>query len=116
MNGMDSTTGKPVNGIAALRQRVENILRTPPESMVLHRDYGSELFALIDAPLTESVRMLIITATVNALDEWEPELQTTRVTFPGDSEQVRSGHVSINLEGYYMPTGEPVVLEGIELL
>lgn len=116
MNGMDRTTGKPVSGIEALRQRVENILRTPLESLALQRDYGSELFALVDAPLTESVRMRIIAATVDALDEWEPELKTTRVSFMDDSEQVRDGHILIILEGYYMPTGEPVVLEGIELL
>jgi uncharacterized protein len=116
MNGMHKDTGKPLSGLDHLRQRVENILRTAPETLVLRREYGSELFALIDAPVNAVVRARFIAATAGALDRWEPELKTTSVIFDlSNSEQVRGGHVSITLEGYYMPTGEPVVLEGIQI-
>jgi hypothetical protein len=116
MNGMHKDTGKPLSGLEHLRQRVENILRTAPETLVLRREYGSELFGLIDAPTNAAVRARFVSATAGALERWEPELKTTRVLFDTvNSEQVQGGHVSITLEGYYMPTGEPVVLEGIQI-
>jgi phage baseplate assembly protein W len=116
MIGMHKDTGKPLSGLEHLRQRVENILRTAPATLVILREYGSELFGLIDAPTSAAVRARFVAATAGALDRWEPELKTTRVLFDlSNSEQVRGGHVSISLEGYYMPTGEPVVLEGIQI-
>jgi len=116
MNGMHKDTGKPLSGLEHLRQRVEDILRTAPEALVLRRDYGSELFGLIDAPLTPEVLARLTAATAGALDKWEPELKTVSVVVGTEgSEQVRAGHYSITLSGYYMPTGEPVELEGIQI-
>jgi hypothetical protein len=116
MNGMHKDTGKPLSGLEHLRQRVENILRTAPAALVLRREYGSELFRLIDAPINASVRARFVAATAGVLNRWEPELKTTRVLFDAsNSEQVQGGSVSITLEGYYMPTGEPVVLQGIQI-
>ena len=116
MNGMHKDTGKSLSGLDHLRQRIEDILRTAPEVLVIRREYGSELFSLIDAPTNPQVRARFTAATSGALARWEPELKTTRVIFDvSSSEQVRSGHISITLEGYYMPTGKPVVLEGIKI-
>jgi phage baseplate assembly protein W len=116
MNGMHKDTGKPLRGLEHLRQSVEDILRTAPETLVIRREYGSELFSLIDAPTNAGVRARFTAATAGALDRWEPRLKTTRILFDlTNSEQVQGGHVSISLEGYYMPTGEPVVLEGIQI-
>ena len=116
MNGMHKDTGKSLSGLDHLRQRVEDILRTAPETLVYRREYGSDLFGLIDAPTNPLIRARFTAATAGALARWEPELKTTRVIFDAsDSEQVRDGHVSITLEGYYMPTGKPVVLEGIKI-
>ena len=112
MQGMHKDTGKPLDGLEHLRQSVESILRTAPETLVLRREYGSELFNLLDAPTNALVRARFTAATAGALDRWEPRLKTTSVVF---SEPVQDGHVSITLEGYYMPTGEPVVLEGIQI-
>jgi len=116
MNGMHKDTGKPLSGLEHLRQSIEDILRTAPETLVIRREYGSALFSLIDAPTNATVRARFVAATAGALERWEPRLKTTRVSFDlSNSEQVRLGHVSITLEGYYTPTGEPVVLEGIQI-
>lgn len=48
MNGVNSRTGKRLSGVAHLRQSVRDILTTPVGSRVLIRDYGSELFSLLD--------------------------------------------------------------------
>lgn len=48
MNGVNCRTGKRLSGVAHLRQSVSDILNTPVGSRVLVRDYGSDLFELLD--------------------------------------------------------------------
>ena len=50
MNGVNCRTGKRLSGAAHLRQSVSDILNTPVGSRVLVRDYGSDLFELLDSP------------------------------------------------------------------
>jgi phage baseplate assembly protein W len=54
MRGIDANTGKALSGLAHLRQSVTDILSTPIGSRVMRREYGSQLFRLIDAPLNRS--------------------------------------------------------------
>ncbi|MFA5688559.1 MAG: GPW/gp25 family protein [Kiritimatiellales bacterium] len=120
MNGMDKRTGKRLSGLDHLRQSVEDILRTPVGSLVMMRDYGSELFSLIDAPQTVANRARMIAATAGALKKWEPRLQTTHVEISnvgggGNTEPVHHASVLVVVTGYYTPTGEPVVLDGIKI-
>lgn len=50
MNGVNNRTGKRLSGADHLRQSVSDILTTPVGSRVLVRDYGSDLFSLVDNP------------------------------------------------------------------
>lgn len=50
MNGVNSWTGKRLSGTDHLRQSISDILSTPVGSRVLVRDYGSNLFSLVDNP------------------------------------------------------------------
>lgn len=50
MNGVNCRTGKRLSGAVHLRQSVSDILNTPVGSRVLVRDYGSDLFELLDSP------------------------------------------------------------------
>ncbi|EGK3350948.1 GPW/gp25 family protein [Salmonella enterica] len=86
MNGVNCRTGKRLSGTAHLRQSVSDILNTPIGSRVLVRDYGSELFELVDSPRDDLLRLRIIAATAKALARWEPRLRlsTVKVTFPDD--------------------------------
>lgn len=111
MIGMDATTGKPLAGIAHLRQSVADILRTPLSSRVMLRDYGSDLFSLIDHPLTSETRMEIYSATVQALQDWEPRIQVDSV----DVALEEPGHFDLTLYCTYLPSGEKIVLEGIAI-
>jgi len=112
MNGMDARTGKPLAGIRHLRQSIHNILTTPLGSRVMRRDYGSNLFELIDQPLTQSTLMDIYAATAQALRRWEPRFRLTRVQAFRAPE---SGKVLLELDGIYLPDGQEIKLEGIEL-
>ncbi|WP_168404446.1 GPW/gp25 family protein [Erwinia amylovora] len=86
MNGTDRRTGKRLSGSAHLRQSVSDILTTPMGSRVLVREYGSDLFSLVDNPRDDLTRLRIIAATASALARWEPRLQVTQVvvSFPDD--------------------------------
>lgn len=79
MRGIDARTGKPLSGLAHLRQSIRDILTTPLGSRVMRRTYGSRLFDLVDNPLNEQTVIEIFAATAEALIRWEPRIRVTRV-------------------------------------
>ncbi|UWR90311.1 GPW/gp25 family protein [Phaeobacter inhibens] len=111
MNGIDASTGKPLFGLAHLRQSVRDILTTPIGTRVMRRDYGSRLYRLVDAPMNDATRLDMMAATYEAIETWEPrlELDTIAVEMP------EPGGVVISVFGQYIPTGEQVALDGIEV-
>lgn len=109
MLGTSATTGKAIQGVEHLRQSIADILTTPIGSRVMRREYGSQLFSLVDAPLNRSSVMDIIAATADALERWEPRISVTKITPSSD----RAGSVSVSLEGVYMPDGRVVSIDGI---
>lgn len=111
MRGIDANTGKELSGIDHLRQSVRDILTTPVGSRVLRREYGSQLFALIDAPMNRSTVMDLYAATADALARWEPRFQLTKVQAAMPS----PGVVVLDLTGVYLPDGRVVTLDGIEV-
>ena len=111
MKGMDKQTGKALSGIGHLRQSVENILNTMPETLVLRREYGSQFLSLIDAPMNAETMVDFYTAVATALDRWEPRITLVQVW----AEASQSAEVTLTMEGFYKHNGEAVVLEGLEL-
>ena len=79
MRGIDARTGKPLSGLAHLRQSIRDILTTPLGSRIMRRNYGSRLFDLVDNPLNEQTLVEIFAATAEALIQWEPRLKVMRV-------------------------------------
>ena len=113
MRGTDARTGKALDGLAHLRQSIRDILTTPIGSRVMRREYGSRLFDLTDNPINDETLVEMYAATAEALQTWEPRLRVLRVGAQVD--EASAGKVSIDLEAIYMPTGEPVFLDGIVL-
>ena len=111
MPGTNALTGKELTGLAHLRQSVRDILITPIGSRVMRRAYGSRLWELLDAPLTPSTLTDIYAAAAEALARWETRLRVSRI----QARRTSAGHLSIDLEGDYLPDGQPVRLEGIEI-
>lgn len=105
MNGVNSRTGKRLSGVAHLRQSVSDILTTPIGSRVLVRDYGSDLFSLVDNPRDDLTRLQIIAASATALARWEPRLKVTRVLV--SFTEGTSGCV-LDVEGINKETNLPV--------
>lgn len=111
MRGTDAKTGKALSGVNHLRQSIRDILTTPLGSRVMRRDYGSRLFDLVDNPLNEVTLVEIYAATAEALMIWEPRLRVLRVQV----QSIVPSSISIDLEAVYLPTGEPVFLDGIKI-
>lgn len=111
--GLDSRSGATIGGLDHLRQSVTDILTTPIGSRVMRRDYGSDLADLIDGNLTPLTLALIYAATAEALARWEPRLEVTRLEAEATAADLEDGRVQITIEGFYLPEGRPVALEGI---
>ena len=77
--GMNAATGRTISATDHIIQSVRDILITPVGSRVMRRDYGSELFYLIDMPQHQATRLRLMAATVQALINWEPRITATRV-------------------------------------
>ena len=95
-----------------MRQSVSDILTTPVGSRVLVRDYGSDLFSLVDNPRDDLTRLRIIAASATALARWETRLKVTRVlvSFP----EGESGFV-LDIEGINKETNLPMSTGGIPI-
>lgn len=109
MIGTDSATGKHLSGLDHVRQSITDILTTPLGSRVFRRDYGSNLFSLIDAPLNAATLVQMYAATAEALAKWEPRILVQKV----GAERLDSGAIEIKLEALYLPDGQIIKLEGI---
>lgn len=113
--GLNTHTGRAVDGLDHLRQSVRDILLTPIGSRVMRRDYGSGLADLIDQNLTPLTMAQIYAATIDALRKWEPRLRITRVEGEALAEELEAGRVSLTLYGHYLPEGREIRLDGVVL-
>lgn len=111
MRGTDATTGKPLSGIAHLKQSIRDILTTPVGSRVMRRDYGSRLFDLVDAPSNPETFAEIYAATVEALSVWEPRIYPQQVRVASHS----PGEIVLDLTAIYLPEGRVITLDGIAI-
>ena len=111
MDGMNAQTGRTLSGIDHLRQSLHDILTTPVGTRVMRRDYGSRLYELVDAPMNSATLVQLYAATAEAVARWEPRFRLTRVRAASAS----PGAVTLDLQGEYVPTGQTINLDGIEV-
>ena len=93
---MDRTSGKPLDGLAHLRQSIADILTTPIGTRTMRRDYGSLLPELADAPANAATRLLLFAATAIALARWEPRVILRKVALELGTDR---GQFTLQLEG-----------------
>ncbi len=109
MNGTNALDGTTLSGIEHLKQSISDILRTPKGSRVMRREYGSNLFFLIDKPMNRGTISALRAETVDALDKQEPRIKISSVKVASAA----PGEVIFDIEGTYLPDGQPIRLEGI---
>lgn len=100
--GIAAGTGAPLSDWAHVQQSIAKILTTPLGSRVMRRDFGSELFDLIDATMTQANVLRLYAATAVAIDKWEPRF---RLTHAGITETTPNGRIGLALRGIYYPRG-----------
>lgn len=105
MIGMDRRTGQPLNGVAHLRQSIEDFLTTPLGSRRMRPDYGSQLRRYIDLPVNAGWKSAVQAEVARALGRWEPRLALERVRVVA----VLDGQVSLALSGRYL--GDDMLVE-----
>jgi len=102
MRGVDRDTGRPIEGRAYLRQRIDDVLMTPIGSRVMRRDYGSRLAELVDMAVNPANVLLLYGAVAEALQRWVGGFKLSRVQLlRGDA----PGQFILALEG--VETGQP---------
>lgn len=109
MLGMDAATGKPLEGLAHLKQSIKDILTTRIGTRVMRRDYGSDIPNLVDNPVTADFAVDLYMALAEALARWEPRLRLREASF----NPLGDGVIEFGLTGDYLPDGKIVTLNGI---
>jgi hypothetical protein len=112
--GMNSDTGQSMTGIPYLRQRLRDVINTPVGSIVGRRDFGSRLYQMVDHNVDSTFQMdayirlaEAINNSANGLDDFQlSEMRMQRIS---------RRHIEISLTGVYLPTGEEIELDGIDL-
>lgn len=107
MNGMGRDTGRRLEDRAHLAQSITDILSTPKGTRVMRRDYGSDLPALIDAPINGETVVDLFMATAEALDAWEPRYRLRRVEIA----EARAGYMHLRLTGEVMGQSDALEIE-----
>lgn len=105
MIGMDRRTGKPLSGLAHLRQSIEDILTTPLGSRRMRPEYGSSVRRYVDLPVNDGWKSAVQAEVARALGRWEPRLKLERVKVVS----VVGGKITLQLSGVYQ--GDSAVLE-----
>lgn len=78
--GMNKSTGVALTESEHISQSITDILTTPIGSRVMRREYGSEIFILIDAPMNGVTKMRLMAASVMGIINWEPRVKVTSMT------------------------------------
>lgn len=113
--GISRADGRPMDGLAHLRQSVMDILTTPRGSRVMRRDYGSDLFNLVDQNLTGLTLARLYAATVIALRQWEPRLRVLRVVADPVAQSNGAGRVVLTIEAEYLPDGSVIRVDEVRI-
>lgn len=100
--GINRDAGSILTGFAHVQQSIGVILTTPIGTRVMRREFGSELFDLIDRPMNDQVILAVYSACVMALARWEPRFAITDLQL---TDADASGRLVIEITGRYMPRG-----------
>ncbi|MFS4437850.1 GPW/gp25 family protein [Paracoccaceae bacterium GXU_MW_L88] len=110
VQSFDFTTGKKISGIEHLRKSITRILTTDTETRVMRRDFGADIFPLVDQNMDSVMLVKLYSNTIDAIRKWEKRFSVVRV-----QAVAKENGVTLTVEGDYLPEGRRVTLEGIEL-
>jgi uncharacterized protein len=104
--GLDRTTGKPLSGLAHVRQCFVVIFTTRIGERVMRRSFGSNVPAILGRNLVPSTLTLFFAAIILAVDLWEPRLRIVQVLYPAPPNApstLRVGNLTLAIIADYRP-------------
>ncbi|MGR6871242.1 GPW/gp25 family protein [Pseudomonas sp. HK3] len=112
MRGMNNTTGKPIEGIAYLQQRLRDVLTTPKGSRIMRPEYGCGLFQRIDENITPAWVVLCFSDIAEAIDNSANGLSDFILEQIKVAQQnsMNEDNMIFDLIGIYKPTGQSITL------
>ncbi|MDE8034642.1 GPW/gp25 family protein [Actinobacillus equuli subsp. equuli] len=76
---MNKKTGEKIDSeIEHIKQSIADILLTAKGSRIMRRTYGSNVFLLIDRPISAAFALNLSCACVMAIKRWEPRIEVNR--------------------------------------
>lgn len=96
---LNHDTGQVIEGWAHVVQSLSTILATRLNTRVFRREFGSEVSALVDAPMNDAGLLALYVAVAEAIDRWEPRFELTNVQMVPDAD----GVITMTLIGNYRP-------------
>lgn len=100
--GISASAGTVLTDWEHVRQSITTILTTPLGSRVMRREFGSNLFDLIDARMVQKNVLAVYSASALAIARWEPRFKVTRASV---DELSAAGRLVLNIFGTYFPRG-----------
>lgn len=111
VTGMNRHTGALISDTELLRQSIICILTTPKGSRVYRREFGSDLFKLLDSPNNEALMIDIYASIADALVRWEPRFQLQNI----QARTNENGQLVVSLRGVSLINGEQQAFDGLIL-
>lgn len=100
--GIDRSTGRPLVGMAHVRQNVTRLVRTMPEARVMLLGYSCDIARSLGRNLVPAEVLDLYRRVVTAIHTWEPEYRVRRVQLVALS---RAGSLGLGFQGTYYPEG-----------
>ena len=100
--GTSASAGTVLEDWAHVQQSIAKILTTPLGSRVMRRDFGSNLFDLIDAKMVQRNVLAVYSASALAIARWEPRFRLTSASI---DQLTAGGRLVLNIFGTYYPRG-----------
>lgn len=113
-NKMDKYTGKHLDDeVAHIKQSIADILLTAKGSRIMRRTYGSNLYQLIDRPISAALMLQLSTACVMAISQWEPRVRVE--SFKVSAVQGNSAQYQGTLTATIRRTNQKITLTELSL-
>lgn len=110
--GMNRNDGSPLeDAIDYLKQSVSDLINTPIGSRVMRRNYGSNVMEFIDSPINAYTLAQMQAYLANTLLIQEKQIALKKLTV-----QQKQKELLVNIEGNYIPSGNPINLVDIQLM
>lgn len=110
MAGINAVSGTILTEIEDIRQSIAKILTTPIGTRVMRRDFGSNLFDLIDSPASPTGGIQVVAAAAHAVAIWEKrvDMQSASLTAGLDGKAILRTVCQVKASGLTITADVPL--------